>query len=92
MRLHASCPESWWEFSFETAIHVYNRTPLRRTNWSTPYENIFGKKPDVHYFKTFGCLAWVYTPKESHKNKLVPRSEQMTFIGYDMGAKAYRFM
>ena len=65
MRLHASCPESWWEFSFETAIHVYNRTPLRQTNWSTPYENIFGKKPDVHYFKTFGCLAWVYTPKES---------------------------
>ena len=92
MRLHASCPESWWEFSFETAIHVYNRTPLRRTNWSTPYENIFGKKPDVHYFKTFGCLAWVYTPKESRKNKLVPRSEKMTFIGYDMGAKAYRFM
>ena len=82
MQLHASCPESWWEFSFETAIHVYNRTPLRRTNWSTPYENIFGKKPDVHYFKTFGCLAWVYTPKESCKNKLVPRSEQMTFIGY----------
>ena len=37
-------------------------------------------------------LAWVYTPKESSKNKLVPRSEQMTFIGYDMGAKAYRFM
>ena len=29
MRLHASCPESWWEFSFETAIHIYNRTPLR---------------------------------------------------------------
>ena len=53
MCLHASCPESWWEFSFETAIHVYNRTPLRQTNWSTPYENIFGKKPDVHYFKTF---------------------------------------
>ena len=92
MQLHASCPESWWEFSFETAIHVYNRTPLRQTNWSTPYENIFGKKPDVHYFKTFGCLAWVYTPKESRKNKLVPRSEQMTFIGYDMGAKAYKFM
>ena len=85
--LVAFLTESWWEFSFETAIHVYNRTPLRQTNWSTPYENIFAKKPDVHYFKTFGCLAWVYTPKESCKNKLVPRSEQMTFIGYDMGAK-----
>ena len=31
MYTHAECPQSWWEFSFETAIHVYNRTPLRQT-------------------------------------------------------------
>jgi transposase InsO family protein len=64
MRTHAECPQSWWEFSFHAAVHIYNRTPLRRTQWSTPYWNIFGKKPDVQYFKTFGCLAWVYKPKE----------------------------
>ena len=29
MHMHAECPQSWWEFSFETAVHVYNRTPLR---------------------------------------------------------------
>ena len=92
MQTHASCPQSWWEFSFQTAIHVYNRTPLRRTEWATPFENIFSKKPDVQYFKTFGCLAWVYKPKEIHKNKLDPRSEAMTFIAYDTGEKAYKFM
>jgi hypothetical protein len=92
MRMHAECPESWWQFSFEAAIHVYNRTPLRRTKWSTPFQNLFGKKPDVQYFKTFGCLAWVYKPKETCKNKLDHRSEAMTFIGYDIGAKAYKFM
>ena len=92
MRTHAECPQSWWEFSFETAIHVYNRTPLRRTMWSTPYANIFGKEPDIHYFKVFGCLAWVYKPKEIRKNKLDHRSEAMTFIGYDIGSKAYKFM
>ena len=92
MRTHASCPQSWWEFNFQTAIHVYNRTPLRRTEWATPFQNIFGKKPDVHYFKTFGCLAWVYKPKEIRKNKLDPRSEAMTFIAYDTGEKAYKFM
>jgi hypothetical protein len=90
--MHAECPQSWWEFSFETAIHVYNRTPLRRTNWKTPYKNIFSKKPDVQYFKTFGCLAWVYKPKELQKNKLDNRSEAMTFIGYEIGSKAYKFM
>jgi hypothetical protein len=92
MRTHAECPQSWWEFSFHAAVHIYNRTPLRRTQWSTPYWNIFGKKPDVQYFKTFGCLAWVYKPKEVRKHKLDHRSEAMTFIGYEIGSKAYKFM
>jgi hypothetical protein len=92
MRLFASCPQIWWEFSYMTALHVYNRTPLRRTNWTTPYENMFNKKPDVHYFKVFGSLAWVYLPKPICKNKLQPKSVPMTFIGYDIGAKAYKFM
>jgi hypothetical protein len=92
MRTHAECPQSWWEFSFHAAVHIYNRTPLRWTQWSTPYWNIFGKKPDVQYFKTFGCLAWVYKPKEVRKHKLDHRSEAMTFIGYEIGSKAYKFM
>jgi hypothetical protein len=92
MCTHAECPQSWWEFSFHAAVHIYNRTPLRRTQWSTPYWNIFGKKPDVQYFKTFGCLAWVYKPKEVQKHKLDHRSEAMTFIGYEIGSKAYKFM
>ena len=92
MCMHAECPQSWWEFSFETAVHVYNRTPLRRTNWTTPFQNIYENKPDVQYFKIFGCLAWVYKPKEIRKNKLDNRSEPMTFIGYEIGSKAYKFM
>jgi hypothetical protein len=92
MQTHADCPQSWWEFSFEAAVHIYNRTPIRRTNWTTPFENIFNKQPDIQYFKTFGCLAWVYKPKEICKNKLDNRSEPMTFIGYEIGSKAYKFM
>ena len=34
----------------------------------------------------------VYKPKEIRKNKLDPRSEAMTFITYDIGEKAYKFM
>ena len=74
MHLYANCPKSWWEFAFETAIYTYNHTPLKRTNWKSPYENLYGKKPDVKYFRTFGHLAWVFIPKETCQNKLAPRS------------------
>ena len=61
----------------KTAIHTYNCTPLKKTNWKSPYENLYGKKPDIKYFRTFGCLAWVFIPKETRQNKLVPKSEKM---------------
>ncbi|PIL27390.1 hypothetical protein GSI_10538 [Ganoderma sinense ZZ0214-1] len=30
MRHDACIPQSWWEFSFEHAAHLHNRTPMRR--------------------------------------------------------------
>ena len=92
MRLDAHCPKSWWEFAFETAVHVYNRTPLRCTLWKTPLENLTGKKPDISYLHVFGCEAWVFIPQEKCSDKLSPKSEHMTFIGYEQNSKAYKFM
>src|SRR5258707_1647515 len=92
MRLDASLPKSWWEFSIETAVHIYNRTPLRCTEYKMPIENLKGSKPDISYFKVFGCEAWVYISKERCQNKLSPKSEVMTFIGYDPSTKGYKFM
>jgi len=92
MRMNSSCPRTWWEFAIDAAVHVYNQTPLQRTNWKTPYENLYKRKPDIKYFRTFGCLAWVFIPKEIRKDKLSPKAEPMTFIGYDKGSKAYRFI
>jgi len=28
MRFQACLPPSWWEFSLDHAVHVYNRTPM----------------------------------------------------------------
>jgi hypothetical protein len=92
MRHNSATPESWWEFAIETATHVYNRTPLERTKWRTPFENIFEKKPDVNYFRTFGCLSYVWLHDAYRKNKLSPKAEKMTFIGYDQNTKGWKFM
>src|SRR6267154_3974877 len=90
MRLEACLPESYWEFAFETAVHVYNRTPMKRISWKTPQEMWTGEKPDVSYFRVFGCGAYVYLPEDVRANKLSPHSELMIFIGYD-GA-SYKFI
>jgi transposase InsO family protein len=90
MRHLADAPESWWEFSIEYAIHIYNRTPLKRHKWKTPFEAIHNKKPSIDHLRVFGCAAYVYTPSETRPNKMAPKSELMTFIGW--GPSGYIFM
>ena len=47
---HASClPKNLWNFALDTAVHVYNRTPMRCLDWKTPLELVFNKKPDTSY-------------------------------------------
>ena len=35
---HQACiPDSWWEYAFTHATHIYNCTPVARLNWRTPH-------------------------------------------------------
>jgi len=90
MRLEACLSDSWWEFAFVTATHVYNHTPIKRLKWKMPQEIFTGEKPKILHLCVFGCGAYVYLPSEVHTNKLTPRSELMVFIGYE--DNGYRFI
>ena len=91
MRHHACLPPTFWQDAVETALHIYNRQPMRRLQWKPPITLWNGKKPDVSYFRVFGTQAYVFIPKDIRDNKLSPKSEAMTFIGYEQGTKGYRF-
>jgi hypothetical protein len=91
MRQHACLPPFFWQDAVETSLHIYNRQPIWRHNWHTPIQLWNGTKPDISYFKTFGCQAYVYIPKDRRANKLAPKFEDMIFIGYEPGTKCYRF-
>ena len=92
MRLQACIPQSWWEFSIEHATHVYNRTPMRRLNWQTPYTLLYGERCSVEHLRVFGSGAYVFLPAEVRANKLAPKSELMTYLGNAPGAGGFMFM
>jgi len=77
MQLKAYLPDSWWEFAFATATHVYNCTPIKRLKWKTPREIFTGEKPKISHLYVFGCGAYVYLPNEVRVNKLTLCSELM---------------
>ena len=91
MRQTACVPPSFWQDAVETALHIYNHQPMCHLDWSPSISKWNGKTPDVSYFKVFGCLAYVFIPKEDHQNKLLAKAEEATFIGYEKGTKGYQF-
>jgi hypothetical protein len=92
MRHLAGLPGSWWEFAVDHAVHIYNRTPMKRLGWQTPYEQFHHEKPDISHIRVLGCGAYVWLPEAKRKNKLSPKSELMIYLGVEPGIKGYKFM
>jgi transposase InsO family protein len=82
-------PSRFWGEAVTTAVYLLNRAPTKSVKGVTPYEAWHERKPSVHHLRTFGCTVHVkkVTPGQS---KLSDRSQQMVFIGYEAGSKAYR--
>jgi len=81
MRFRACIPQSWWNFSYNQACHVYNCTSQMWLNWYTPYEILEEEKPCIEHLQVFGCGAYVHIPQAVWKDKLCPKSELMIYIG-----------
>ena len=82
--------EGFWGEVMLTTCYILNRVPNKR-NSITPYELWNKKKPNLSYFKVWGCRAIVRVP-EPKKRKLGKRGIECIFIGYAECTKAYRFL
>ena len=92
LRFEACHPQSYWEFSVEFTIHVYNRIPVKHISWHTPFEVLNSTKPDISHLRVFRCGTYVYIPDDVRVNKLTPRAEVMIFLRYTSGTKGFTFM
>lgn len=79
-----------WGEAILTAAYILNRVPLKKSQ-ITPYELWKKKKPNLSYFKTWGCRAIVRLPKPKRK-KLGEKGIECIFLGYALHSKAYRFL
>ena len=64
MLLEAPLPESFWAEAVNTAVYLHHQSPTRSLDNMTPYEAWNGIKPDLSYFKVFGCDAYLFVPNE----------------------------
>ena len=88
--LSSGLPQNLWGEVVLTATQILNRVPYSKTQ-IIRYEKWKGRKPNLNYFKVWGCLAKVRVPKPKQV-KIGPKTIDCSFIGYANNSKAYRFL
>jgi hypothetical protein len=59
LMFHACLPVSFWVEAFSTAVFLINRLPSLYLGGTTPYELLFGNKPDYSMLRTFRCICFL---------------------------------
>ncbi|KAH9687354.1 Integrase catalytic domain-containing protein [Citrus sinensis] len=84
-----SLPKYFWAEAVNTACYVLNRVLIRPHLNKTPYKLWKDKKPNIGYFKCFGCKCFILNTKDN-LDKFDPKSDVGIFLGYSNSSKAYR--
>nr|ABA98980.2 retrotransposon protein, putative, Ty1-copia subclass [Oryza sativa Japonica Group] len=81
--------DSFWAEAINTACHATNRLYLHRLLKKTSYELIVVRKPNVAYFRVFGCKCYIYR-KGVRLTKFESRCDEGFLLGYASNSKAYQ--
>ena len=89
MLFQSKPPIHFWSYAIRHVVYIINRLPSSfLLHNKTPFEFVFGFKPDFSNLRTFGCLAFAHT-LDSGRTKFDKRASKCIFIGYKVGTKGY---
>jgi hypothetical protein len=73
--------DSFWEEAINTACHAINRLYRHKLRHKTANELLTGKKPNVSYFRVFGCKCFILN-KNPKSSKFASKVDEGIFLGY----------
>ena len=88
MLIGANLPMSLWAECMKTATYISNRVISPTHRCKTPYELIYGAKPDVSHLRAFGCIAYFYN-FDIDRRKLDNKAHKGVLVGYDLQSASY---
>ena len=83
--LQSHLPPEFWGLAAHFAVDVYNHTPHASLQGRIPYAEHHGTRPDVSWFRPFGCEATLFRGRDVvEHHKLSARGERGCFVGLGM--------
>ena len=87
MHYAADLPKFLWMESIQHAAWLKNRTTTYQLDGETPFEMLFGKKPDLSDLPEWGVKVWVL---KEERGKLDAKADGGQWVGYSRESKAHR--
>jgi hypothetical protein len=78
---------SYWPHAFHTATYLINHQPNPLLQNKSPFESLFGQKPNYLKLKSFGCICYPLL-KPYNTYKIQPKSTPCVFIWYSLTQNA----
>ncbi|KAF0688205.1 Aste57867_20164 [Aphanomyces stellatus] len=70
----------YWGEALNYVIYTENRSPTKALGGKTPFEALYGRKPNIDHLRPFGCTAFAFIDK-AKRAKLDPRAIKCVFVG-----------
>jgi hypothetical protein len=83
--------DSFWAEAVNTTCHAINRLYLHKHRHETAYELLTANKPNVSYFRVFGCKCFILNKKPKN-SKFAPKVDVGIFHSYASNAHDYRVL
>nr|GFA13000.1 hypothetical protein [Tanacetum cinerariifolium] len=82
-------PSFLWAEAIATACFTQNRLIIHKRFDKTPYELINKRKPNIKFFRVFGCRCYLLNDYED-VGKLKAKGDIIVFVGYSKESAAFR--
>ena len=89
MLVESKLNQRFWGEAMSTAAYLRNRCPTKAVEGMTPFEALYGTKPNVKHLRAFGCVCYPLIMKDERK-KLDPVARRCVLVGYGTEVKGYR--
>nr|GEV59541.1 integrase, catalytic region, zinc finger, CCHC-type, peptidase aspartic, catalytic [Tanacetum cinerariifolium] len=89
MLTFANIPLFLWAEAIATACFTQNRSIIYKRFDKTPYELMNKRKPNIKFFRVFGCRYYLFNDYED-VGKLKVKGDIRVFVGYSKESAAFR--
>ena len=86
-------PHKLWGEAVLAAVYLLNRMISKRSGDKTPFELVFGRKPQIQHLRVFGATARMKEQEKKrsgYQKKLDDHSRKLVMVGYCEANHTYR--